>query len=1301
MKNLIFNENHIVEDYTVVLSSRNYNHYGQIKNIQNIISNCNLNAANELSFDVYKYCNDIEESLWDDIVDLKLIWVKELDEYYEIRIKNTDSAKSNIKSITAKSLCEAELSQTYLYNFECNTENDILRDDYVITKFYDPFNPNGSLLNRVLSKIPHYTIGHVDLSLRDLQRSFSVNDKTIYDFLTSDCSEQFDCLFLFDSKTRTISAYDLYTFCNDCGERGAFIDICPKCGSTSLAYYGEDTTIFVNKENLTESIDLEVDTDSVKNCFKLKAGDDNITSAAISLNPNGSPYIYYITDEQKEDMSEDLVKKIDNYDKTYASNMNSYTNLIEKMYETIDDIIYNTSKMMPNINSGNTDTSNTQAALLNESYLSPISLNNVTKATSTATVNSAIKNYAKSFIKSGYFNVEVVSGDFTFSSKEDSYSFGFWKGQLKVTNYSDENDIALTETINIKVDNDYKNFLEQKLKKTLTANDKTGSNYDVLSITNIDTFKDELTHYCLNRLTSFFDAIQGAIDVLVEQGQGENKSAFYSIYSTYREKLDACQNEIDKRSANIGQLTATQKSLEKDIAEIQSVLNFEKYLGDELYKEFCSYKREQTYSNSNYISDGLDNAGVIKKAQEFIDIAKKELITSSTYQHKISSTLYNLLLIKEFQPLVDKFKLGNWIRIQVDDTIFRLMLIGFKIDFSSLQTISVTFSDVTKTKDGYNDITSILSQAKDMSGSYSYVSKQASQGENAGQTLNKLREEGLNTALYSIKNADSQEVVLDKFGITCRNYDDISDTYGQEELKIIHNLLVFTDDGWKTARSAIGKQKITIDGVTTYKYGVNSDFVLSGCIVAGNIYSANYSSASKKGTQINLNDGTFTFADGALIWDGKSLKIGGYANSDELNDLSDGLSNGTTIIDGRCVQTGSIVSNNYNGNRTTFPITNTAGSILKISDGTFNFGGGAITWDNKTLRLSNKAKISWSSVENTPTIPTDTGQLSNSAGYVTQSSVDYTTTIAKNSIITEYLTAKYINALGITASNIDVNCLTGKTIYGTNIAGSNIYGSTIVSDNGSGTITTITGGCIQTSSATITGGSFDVTTSGDQSCNIRMHYRNIHCGIGAFGLKVTDGNLEENGLCDAIVQLSDIGYYNKNSGTTARLRRDGSVEATTGLIWGNMSVGGNLAVSGTKNRVVNTENYGKILMSAYETPTPMFGDIGEGVTDDTGTCYIYIDDMFSETIDTKSTYQVFLQAYSPGNLYVAERTPSYFVVKGNSNMSFGWEIKALQRDYDFVRMEKYNCPNEPDIKADVLGETYSYLESLIYFDNEL
>ena len=72
----------------------------------------------------------------------------------------------------------------------------------------------------------------------------------------------------------------------------------------------------------------------------------------------------------------------------------------------------------------------------------------------------------------------------------------------------------------------------------------------------------------------------------------------------------------------------------------------------------------------------------------------------------------------------------------------------------------------------------------------------------------------------------------------------------------------------------------------------------------------------------------------------------------------DGLAKGTTTIDGQCIKTGVIVSNNYNGTKNTtstgvitYGIDNTLGSIIRLSDGTFNLAGGSLKYDGSLLNI--------------------------------------------------------------------------------------------------------------------------------------------------------------------------------------------------------------------------------------------------------------------------------------------------------------------------------------------------------------
>lgn len=142
---------------------------------------------------------------------------------------------------------------------------------------------------------------------------------------------------------------------------------------------------------------------------------------------------------------------------------------------------------------------------------------------------------------------------------------------------------------------------------------------------------------------------------------------------------------------------------------------------------------------------------------------------------------------------------------------------------------------------------------------------------------------------------------------------------------------------------------------------------------------------------------------------------------------------------------------------------------------------------------------------------------------------------------------------------------------------------------------------------------------------------------------------------------------------------------------GNLSVFGNLMVAGEdKQRLVNTKLYGQRGMYCYEMPSPIFGDVGHGVIGEDGLCYVDIDQIFLETVDIGQSYQIFLQSYTEHNVYVAEKQPNYFVVKGQQNTEFDWELKAKQFDARSKRLEE-NFAEDNYEETDYVASATEYL----------
>lgn len=120
-----------------------------------------------------------------------------------------------------------------------------------------------------------------------------------------------------------------------------------------------------------------------------------------------------------------------------------------------------------------------------------------------------------------------------------------------------------------------------------------------------------------------------------------------------------------------------------------------------------------------------------------------------------------------------------------------------------------------------------------------------------------------------------------------------------------------------------------------------------------------------------------------------------------------------------------------------------------------------------------------------------------------------------------------------------------------------------------------------------------------------------------------------------------------------------------------------LNVFGSKNAIHPTRD-GIRATPAYETAESYLGDIGESKTSENTEVKIPIETLFSDTVNTiEHSYQVFLQSYGEGHIWVSERNSDHFIVKSDlPNVPFAWEIKAKRRGYENDRLTVVDVSNE-------------------------
>ena len=943
----------------LILATRSGNRIRELP-IEQIVFQDTFVSGSEFSFVINKMnCLDrsgkVDESFWRRITDFKLAYCPEYDMWYEIYVQ-IDENDETIKTCSATSLGEAELGQVNVYGIEVNTDVDIARDDYHPTVIYNPNTPSVSLVDRLLYKAPHYRIAHVDESIRNIQRTFKFDGTSVYDAFQT-VSKEIDCLFVIEcQKTndkkidRKISVYDLENNCQVCGERGDFIGVCPNCGSTAIKPgYGDDTAIYVDKDNLAENITYSTDVGAVKNCFRLEAGDDLMTATVINCNPNGSQYIWYVTEEMREDMSDALKTRLAEYDELHdayqkttswappAQLLSDYNQIVQRYvswnpdlqeipspivgfpalmtayYNTVDLQLYLNSGLMPNVEMEET-TAAKEAAKLVSSALTPVAVANLSACTE-ATASSAVLGMAKCLI-STHYQIKTQNAAY------DTVTH-VWSGAFVLTNINDAEDTATSGTVSVVVNEDMETYIKQKLKRAMKQ--KSDDATDISSLFALDQtrFANELKKYSMQRLLTFRDACQVSLDILIQQGVADGNSwvdaehdLYQTMYLPYLNKMAAIEEEIRNRTEELAIVAGIyddngnllypgmQEQIVQRRNAIQQAQNFEAFLGPELWQEFAAYRREDTFSNPNFISDGLNNEELFARAMQFVEVAEKEIYSSAMLQHKLEAEMHNLLAMAEFQPIVHMFKTGNWIRLGVDDKVYRLRLAEYTIKYDDW-SLDVEFTDVKFGHNSASDIASLLGMAKSMSTSYGAVARQAEEGKKSSDIMQNWVQEGFSLTTKLIGGTDHQEFVIDESGIIGREYIPETGEYADEQIRVISHGLYITDDGWLTAKAGVGKFSFYNPQTKQIEeaYGVIANTLVGNLILSQNVGIYNESGS------ITLDDDGFTLitesGDGAKVFriirreqDGtlvNILSLDAYGNL-SLN-ASSSIGNGTTFND--------------------------------------------------------------------------------------------------------------------------------------------------------------------------------------------------------------------------------------------------------------------------------------------------------------------------------------------------------------------------------------------------------------------
>lgn len=162
-----------------------------------------------------------------------------------------------------------------------------------------------------------------------------------------------------------------------------------------------------------------------------------------------------------------------------------------------------------------------------------------------------------------------------------------------------------------------------------------------------------------------------------------------------------------------------------------------------------------------------------------------------------------------------------------------------------------------------------------------------------------------------------------------------------------------------------------------------------------------------------------------------------------------------------------------------------------------------------------------------------------------------------------------------------------------------------------------------------------------------------------FGLRALKDSNNKSSI--SALPGSDLTLSNTVSGKIAEIAMRG----------GSTSLTGSFSVSGTKNALVRTVNYGERLLNAFETPEYLFATYGKTMTNNDGYVEIEIEPIFLETINTDSkNYHVFVSPYDNSNAYACYLEKDRFMIKSDKpNIECSWQLVAYRKEYEGFYLE--------------------------------
>lgn len=188
-------------------------------------------------------------------------------------------------------------------------------------------------------------------------------------------------------------------------------------------------------------------------------------------------------------------------------------------------------------------------------------------------------------------------------------------------------------------------------------------------------------------------------------------------------------------------------------------------------------------------------------------------------------------------------------------------------------------------------------------------------------------------------------------------------------------------------------------------------------------------------------------------------------------------------------------------------------------------------------------------------------------------------------------------------------------------------------------------------------------------------------GAGIIRNGLTTGTSGDTCVIGADTRYQKYGWYHGGNFQGITVEQVDNEVMVSGKLSVNQAVScRTLKAWDAKERVVRTP-LGNLQMNAMESPEPLFWDVGSGVCDSTGVCWIALRPEYAETISRRTALRwVVTPTGGPGSLWV-EKLDTGAMVHGGAGQRFDWMCAGVQRGFEGCYAEgdpgRYPVPENP------------------------